>query len=345
MALTTLQLLALSKLPKIGYKKVTQLGSDAFDRGVELFSDTDIIEYLHECIDRKVITGVKPDYLDITIVRKAVQTASKILDDSDSMGIGVVNRWDASFPLNLKAIKPNKGENGCPYLMYYKGNISCIENKPAIAVIGTREPTPEGIRAGEFFSEYFAKAGFNIVSGLAIGCDASAHRGALMANGTTTAFLAHGLDYMYPKENESLASQIVEAGGLLMSEYHIGTPPFSAYFVERDRLQSGLADATLVIQTGIKGGTMHATRATLINGKPLYAVRYKDARLVNHEKVCGNMMLIEKGLQEGKAEFLTTDNLSLVTESLKSHFVSCKQKDITDNQVELKVKGEQLSLF
>ncbi len=178
--------------------------------------------------------------------------------------------------------------------MYYRGDISILK-KPGIAIIGTREPTPNGIKAGEFFSAEFAKRGFNIVSGLAIGCDTTGHRGALIAKGATTAFLANGLDWdsIYPKENLSLAKDIVGNGGLLLSEYAIGQNCGRYGLVARDRLQAGLSLATIVIQTGVKGGTMHAVNATLASKKPLFAVAYNSDYDTNHDKVQGNNMLIK----------------------------------------------------
>lgn len=181
--------------------------------------------------------------------------------------------------------------------MYYRGNLKALQI-PGIAVIGTREPTPNGVKAGEYFSGEFAKQGFNIVSGLAVGCDTTGHVGALKVNGVTTAFLANGLDWesIYPKENLELAKRIVANNGLLLSEYPIGQSCGRYGLVARDRLQAGLSKATLVVQTGVTGGTMHAVNATIASKKPLFAVEYRNDVDISHEKVQGNIMLIrEKG--------------------------------------------------
>ena len=185
-------------------------------------------------------------------------------------------------------------------------DINSINNKKSIAIIGTRHPTIEGEEAGQYYGEYFAEKGFNIVSGLALGCDTIAHKAALsVKNGTTTAILAHGLHTISPKAHESIAIEIVEKGGVLLSEYFYGSPAFKTNFVERDRLQAGLAIATIVIQTGIKGGTMHAVQTTIDNNKILAAVFYKDQRVNEMENVCGNSYLIRKGaLQLREANML-----------------------------------------
>ena len=183
----------------------------------------------------------------------------------------------------------------------------------SVAVIGTREPTTEGRTAGLFLSKAIAKQGINIVGGLALGCDTFGHEGAVEANGMTTAFLAHGLHTIYPKENESLAQKIVESGGLLISEYPIGTEPYTPYFVERDRLQSGISDATIVVQTGIVGGTMHAVNATLMNNKPLFAIEYTSDLVMKQEKVLGNRKLIS----EGKAHPVTSHSIQECIDMIK----------------------------
>lgn len=304
MALSNVQLLTYLQLPKIGNKKVFALGNYAQSNAISLESNLDLLDYINSCIETKVITGIKEKF-DICDLEDANNIAKSIISKSFDLQISVVSFYDEPFPLNLKSIVDDKGNNNSPLFLFVKGNIENL-SLPGIAIIGTREPTKEGLFAGNYFSKYFASQGFNIISGLAIGCDTSAHKGALEANGITTAFLANGLDMpIYPKENIQLAEDILAKGGLLISEYPIGTPLMANRLVERDRLQSGLANATLAIQTGIKGGTMHAVNATINNGKPLFMVQYKG-EVLKHEKVQGNISLINQGL----AKPLTSDNLA-----------------------------------
>lgn len=149
--------------------------------------------------------------------------------------------------------------------------------------------------------ERLGEMGFNIVSGLAKGCDTAAHKGCLRVKGFITGIVAHGLDTIYPNENRRLADEIVDAGGALISEYFIGSPIRSKNFQERDRLQAGLSVATIVIQTGMTGGTWHTVDATIRNNKILAAVKYRD----DSEKILGNKILIE---QKG-AYPITSENL------------------------------------
>lgn len=319
MALKTEQLLTLKQLPSIGDAKVFSMANYAFDMNLSIDGIKDLLDFVNGCINKKIVKGIKKEYqngFDIDDMKGASNIATSIIGRSEDAGINVVSYYDKLFPESLRTIKTINGKSDSPLILYYKGSLKRLElQNKGIAIIGTREPTSEGVKAGEYFSELFAKEGFNIVSGLAIGCDSSAHRGALNGGGLTTAFLAHGLDIVYPKENKDLAQRIMDNGGLLISEYPIGTSPMANYFVARDRLQSGLADATLVIQTGVKGGTMHAVNATINNQKPLFVVQYKDADLCKHEKVQGNMMLLAKGSAKPLTASNFEDAIKLISKS------------------------------
>lgn len=226
----------------------------------------------------------------------AYHSAELIMETNEKDGIGILSYFEPEFPANLKKCINEEGKEDPVILLYYRGNLDALK-KPGIAVIGTREPTMNGIKAGEYFASEFAKEDFNIVSGLAIGCDTTGHRGALNVGGTTTAFLANGLDWasIYPKENLELAKEIVAKGGLLLSEYPFGQMCNRYSLVARDRLQSALSYATVAIQTGIKGGTMHAVNTTLVTQKPLFMVEFKKDEDRKSEKVQGNIQLIAQG--------------------------------------------------
>ena len=327
MALSTPQILTYLSLKGIGPKAIQSLFQYSLDNSVVLTTPTDVADFINLCISHKIISRIKEPF-DLYDIQSALSDTYTMLDRSEKLGIKVISIADELFPTSLKSIVDSKGKSNSPVVLHIKGNSNVLNMDNAIAIIGTREPTKAGVQAGLMFSEQFAKAGFNIVSGLAIGCDTTAHQGALKVNGITTAFVASGLDMpIYPSENTRLAEEIVEKGGALISEYSIGEPLMANRFVERDRLQSGLSNATLAIQTGIKGGTLHAVNATLDNGKPLYMVQYKGEE-ISHEKVQGNQMYI----QSGKAAPLTRDNVEDVIQSL------LKKKQTS-------TKGNQLSLF
>lgn len=278
-------LATLLRLKGFGPKSVLKIAKGA--KNVE--TPEELYKYMSNLKDKKC----KEITLD-EILNKYDEVADLILRSKEE-NIGMIGYYDTDFPKILRNCVDENGNPAPPLILYYKGNLDILK-LPGVAIIGTREPTPNGVKAGRYFSGILAEHGFNIISGLAIGCDTSAHEGALMSNGVTTAFLAHGLDWasIYPKENLELAKRIVDKGGILLSEYSIDNKINRYQLVARDRLQAGLANGTIVIQTGEKGGTMHAVNATIQAGKPLFAVEYIKNEDLKDEKVYGNIVLLTK---------------------------------------------------
>lgn len=314
MALTKEQILTLTCLKEVdvkgvGPQKIFAIGAAIEDRELEIKSYEDLA---------KLMSGMKEKAINkvtLSNLNEAYKIAQKIIDASSQENIGLVGYYDNEFPDVLRKTVNEDGKLDPPLLLWYRGDFS-ITQLPGFAVIGTREATPEGIAGGTFLSGQFAKRGFNIVSGLAIGCDTCGHKGALKVGGKTTAILANGLDHnsIYPPENQELAEEIVENGGLLISEYRIGTPVNRYSLVARDRLQSGLSLATLVIQTGEQGGTMHAATATLKAEKPLYTMLFKDNATNQHEKCLGNALLVKKGAKYIRGN----DNIDQISDTVKN---------------------------
>ena len=308
MALNTELLITLQQLKGIGNKTILELSKALTAKTID-----DLCEEWQSLRGRKY---TKISELDL---RGANQIACRIIEASEFEGIGIISYFEDIFPKILKMCVDEDGKLNPPIILYYRGEIKAL-NKPGIAVIGTREPTAMGIKAGTFFAAELAKKGFNIVSGLAVGCDTTGHEGALSVGGTTTAFLANSLAWndMYPQANIELAHRIVENGGLLLSEYPLGYKGGKYAFISRDRLQAGLSYATLVVQTGERGGTMHAVNSTLVSNKPLYAIKYNYDADLQHQKVQGNIKL----LNEGKALPFNTQNISENIEFLNKYVES-----------------------
>lgn len=312
MALNKEQILTLTCLKDVGcsgfgYQKVMTLGNHMQDNDLVV----DSYEELYEII--KGIKGSAFQKVTLDYLSDANKIAKKVVDESERLGIGYVALYDEDYPELLRNTINEEGKLEPPLLIWYRGDLS-ITKMPGLAVIGTREPTSEGIAGGQYLASEFAKIGFNIISGLAIGCDTCGHTGALKVGGKTTAILANGLDHnsIYPPDNQDLAEEIVEKGGLLLSEYRIGSPVSRFTLVARDRLQSGLAKATLVIQTGENGGTMHAATATLQARKPLYTMLFKDDATNKQEKCLGNALLVKKGAKYIKG----SDNIAEISDSI-----------------------------
>ena len=308
MGLTKEQILTLTFLKGIGPKKILSIGTTINDRELHV----DSYEGLHEVM--KGMKDKKIQNVSLDDLNAAYRDARKTIEYSESKGIGLLGYYDEEFPQNLRNTINEEGKLDPPLLLWYRGDLSILSTT-GLAVIGTREPTKVGAAGGEYLAGEFAKRGLNIISGLAIGCDTCGHKGALKVGGKTTAILANGLDHdsIYPEENQDLAEEIVNSGGLLLSEYRIGTTVNRYNLVARDRLQAGLASATLVIQTGVKGGTMHAANATLMANKDLFVMQFKDEVTNNHEKCLGNAYLIKKGAKYIKG----SDNIDSISENIK----------------------------
>ena len=295
MSLTTLQILILKCIPGIGNKTILKIGKqiDSIDTKDMLL---DVL--LKNKVKIKDRNSNEKRNITIDDLEKYEIYARKIIYDNKKLDIGIISYYEHIFPQILRETKNEQGNlEDPPLILYYKGNIDLLK-MPCVAIIGTREPTDSGRKASIYLAEGLAKRCFCIVSGLARGCDSASHIGALNVHGKTLAFLAHGLDIVYPPENKKLADAILNHDGLLMSEYPQGTNINKYAFVARDRLQAGLALATIVIQTDENGGSMHAANATLNAGKPLYVVKYADYVTENHLKTRGNKLLLKKGAKE-----------------------------------------------
>ena len=157
-----------------------------------------------------------------------------------------------------------------PPQLYVNGNTDIL-HLPALAIVGSRNPTDGGARSAFEFSRHLARCGFCIVSGLAQGIDAAAHRGALAAGAPTIAVLGNGIDSIYPASNQELAEQIV-AQGAVVSEYPPGTPPMRAYFPQRNRLISGLCLGTLVVEAARRSGSLITARLAAEQGREVFAL-------------------------------------------------------------------------
>jgi DNA processing protein len=202
----------------------------------------------------------------------AYQQAQDYLEQYQQWGINLISVVDSQFPQQLKLI------NNPPLLLYIKGDLNCLQPSSSVAVIGTRKPTQFGRYSAWHIGFTLAKSDLIVVSGLALGCDTSAHKGCLQAQGKTLAVMAHGLHTTYPRQNRVLAEQILEQGGCLISEYPYGENPQPSYFVARDRIQSGLSSAVIVIETDMQDGTWHTVKFALAQQRMLACLAHPPAK-------------------------------------------------------------------
>lgn len=205
-----------------------------------------------------------------------IETAANLLSGAASDAIERTLEWvsrpqnqvitlaDSSYPrLLLEIADP-------PPLLYASGN-SALLNRKALAVVGSRNGTAQGLRNAEAFAKAFSEAGLTIVSGLALGIDAAAHRGGLAGAGSTIAVLGTGIDVVYPQANASLFAEIAQHG-LLLSEYPLGTSAVGHNFPRRNRLISGLARGCLVVEAAMGSGSLITARLSTEQGREVFAI-------------------------------------------------------------------------
>jgi DNA processing protein len=156
-----------------------------------------------------------------------------------------------------------------PFMLYCRGRLPGSDT-PALAIVGTRYPTGNGLRISAAFGEEAAQAGIPVVSGLARGVDAAAHRGSLLGGGPSFAVLGCGIDIVYPRANKELAARMISGGGGLLSEYPPGVTPTRWTFPERNRILAGLCRSTLVIEAPTGSGALITASFALEEGRDVY---------------------------------------------------------------------------
>ncbi len=288
-------ILTLQKIPGIGIKTVNKILSKYDSYSFKASTPKDVIEILKA--ERVTLRSEKA-------VFQAWKEAEKILRKSLEEHIVIISIKDSNYPKALSLI-PDP-----PPLIHVRGDTH-VFSRDGIAIVGTREPSEEGRKKATELGRLFAEKGYVIVSGLARGIDTAAHQGALEADaGLTVAVLAHGLHTIYPKDNKDLADKIVENGGALVSEHPWGARPQRFEFVRRDRIQSGLSLGVIVVETGVKGGTMHTARFCKNQNRVLIVWEHP---IRNHPKAEGNYKLIEDKMAD---VILKENNIEEIVEKL-----------------------------
>ena len=194
---------------------------------------------------------------------KSLQTADRILGDCDRLGLRILTIRDTEYPERLQNI------DAPPLLLYVQGRMPRFEDEVAIAMVGTRKASPYAITQGEKLAFQMAGLGAVIVSGLAAGGDAAAHRGALRAGGLTVAVIGGGHDIIYPRENRRLYEDIAIQGAIL-SEYPPGTEHMGRHFPIRNRIISGLSLGVLVTEAPERSGALITANRALDQGRDLF---------------------------------------------------------------------------
>lgn len=239
--------------------------------------------------------------LDVPGAWAAAQDKSQEqLEAAAKWGARIVSPLDADYPPLLQTTKED------PFFLYVRGTLQRPEQS-SVAVIGTREPTRHGVVIAERITQHLVERNVSIVSGLALGCDAAAHRACLAQGGHTVAVLGHGLQQIEPPEHQELADAILEADGALISEFGFGAEPKAQLFVRRDYTQAAMSNGAVMIQSDTDGGSLHASRAALSYGRWL-AVPYPTAADVTAQapQIKANLV-IGDGTPEERCALLKCD--------------------------------------
>lgn len=247
--------------PWIGLNLIPGLGAQGLRALLSAFGTPDRIyatpmaelrKIVSEPVARLIIGGP-----DITAIQPTLTWLAQ-------PGNHLISLADAAYPRALLEI-PDP-----PPLLYAKGRIELL-NIPALAIVGSRNATPQGEKTAEEFAHALSDGGYCIVSGLALGIDGAAHRGALKGCGSTIAVVGTGLDIVYPARHRQLAHQISEQG-LLVSEFPLGTPSMAQNFPRRNRIISGLCRGCLVVEAHLQSGSLITARLAAEQGREVFAI-------------------------------------------------------------------------
>ena len=257
-----------------------------------------------ETVNRIVPAGsrISPD-----TAHKILEKAGLILQALESTEMQVLAITADAYPKRLAQI------SDAPSVLWVKGNAAAISEVKQIAVVGTRNPTEKGRVWCKRITRTLLECDAVIVSGLAAGCDALAHQTCLDEGGVTVAVMPSGLDVITPSNHRPLADRILQNNGTLVSEYIPGTKPHRSFFVRRNRVQSGLSDAVVVIQAGAKSGTMTTAKHCISQNRKLYCT--SPDVLGDGDTEGGNKVLINQGaepLRDRQSIFAVINDTSTV---------------------------------
>lgn len=196
--------------------------------------------------------------------RESLVAVDQTLDWSEQEGHHVVTLGDGAYPDRLLEIADP------PPLLYVRGNPGLLRHE-AVAIVGSRNATPQGRANAEAFARALSERGVTVISGLALGIDAAAHRGALEGRGSTVGVVGAGVDVVYPPRNADLFDALA-ARGAVVSEFPLGAPPLAGHFPRRNRLISGLSRGVLVVEAGLESGSLITARVGAEQGRDVFAV-------------------------------------------------------------------------
>ncbi len=245
----------------IALNQIPGLGNEGLRRLLQAFGDPTRIFATPAHTLKQVVQPAVAEIIAQGPNEAALSPVARWLDDAQN---SIVTLADPDYPQALLNI-PDP-----PLLLYVKGRRELL-NRPSLAVVGSRNATPQGSNNAEAFARAASAAGLCIVSGMAHGIDAAAHRGGLREQGSSIGVVGTGLDKIYPAANRELAHQLALEGALI-SEFSLGTPPLAANFPRRNRIISGLSLGCLVVEASPQSGSLITARMALEQGREVFAI-------------------------------------------------------------------------
>lgn len=265
----------------VGFNLVKGIGAVRLRNLIQHFGDVETA--WHASPQEMRAAGLGPKLIETMQQVRAGVSLELVWERVHSLGIQVLTWEDEAYPRRLKEIDQP------PPVLYLRGNL-LPEDEWAVAIVGTRGITAYGRQVTAEIASVLARRGVTVISGLARGIDAEAHKAALNAGGRTLAVLGSGVDQIYPPEHRQLANQII-ASGALMSDYAPGTPPDGVNFPPRNRIISGLSMAVIVIEAGERSGALITAEFAADQGREVFAVPGN----INAPKSVGCNRLIHQG--------------------------------------------------
>lgn len=211
------------------------------------------------------IKGIGENIANNILKKEYRENLEQYVKYMEKYDIGIITIKDKDYPKDLLHIYD------APAILYYKGDKELLHTN-MIAIIGCRDCSLYGKEVSMKFSQELAKRGITIISGMAKGIDSYSHIGCIKAKGKTIAVLGNGIDIIYPKENRLLYDKILSTGGLILSEYVIGTKPSKLSFPARNRIISGLSKGVIVVEAKEKSGTLNTVDFALEQGKEIFVI-------------------------------------------------------------------------
>lgn len=231
--------------------------------------------------------GLKLNQKELSNIKSvSLENCLKLIDVYNSKGFSVTSFSSPEYPDYLRNIY------NPPAVLFYKGDIECLNRMPAITIVGARRSSNQSLMIAERISSELAQNGFVIVSGFARGTDIHSHLGAIRAGCPTVCVMGCGLDIDYPKENFIYRDSVLKNGGVFISEYPLGTPPLQQNFPKRNRILSGVSRGVVIVEAGEKSGSLITAELAVEQNREVFCVPPAD---IYDRRYAGNIRFLRDG--------------------------------------------------